>query len=212
MKTVESPGSHKAVDTASDSPFRKGSEPAIPNRSKSQVGRPPVLGDAALVARVRRLSDELGRLPRAGELIAAAGGCQRQRALAAIRTVRVAQARVDLASALSLPPAIERHLRALAVEWLGLAAEQLVEPQAVRVARAEESVSALEAQIEERRAVERLLRQQVEDGQQVLDALTDRFEQLRRAHGALQARHASVVAVAQERKRLLAAHQADGLA
>ena len=87
-------------------------------------GRPPVMDDAALQALARQMNSQLGRPPRADELIQEAGGCQRKRALAA-QLLRTELAQRAVRSQLLFPASIESHLRALMGEWIEHASAHL---------------------------------------------------------------------------------------
>lgn len=78
------------------------------DRSSSSAGRPPVLNDQALDDLVVLMHRNAGRLPRVDELIAEAGGCQRQRASKAIQRARANVAQRELLSVLRLPIELEQ--------------------------------------------------------------------------------------------------------
>lgn len=71
------------------------------------------MDDAALQALALQMNSQLGRPPKADELILEVGGCQRKRALAAIHNLRTEMAQRAVRSQLLFPVLIESHLRAL---------------------------------------------------------------------------------------------------
>nr|ART36998.1 D340 [uncultured bacterium] len=91
------------------------------------------LTDEDLIRLAEGLTDRLGRLPTGTELIDAAGGCQKQRALRALQSVRLKLAERDAAATLAIPPAIEAELRTLMARWISVAGQQL----SSRIARAQ---------------------------------------------------------------------------
>lgn len=142
------------------------------------------LTDEALDNLVRTLADRLGRLPTGAELIDAAGGCQKQRALRAIQTLRAKRAQQEVHSLLVLPPAIDAELRALMARWIGLAAQQLsdrhaqlqaqthsqLEESAIAAAELERESGSLRAQILDLQKVQRELISRTHSLQSKLDA------------------------------------------
>lgn len=112
---------------------------------QQHVGRPPVLDDVALQDLARRMNSQLGRPPKADELILEAGGCQRKRALAAIQNLRTEMAQRAVRSQLLFPAAIEGHLRALMGEWIELASAHLAQRHAEIVESQDERSEAAKA-------------------------------------------------------------------
>lgn len=182
---------------------RNGLEFRVLNGTESKAGRPPVLNDDELLMLARKLSDQAGRAPRADELITSAGGCQRKRALQAIRHIREEQAQRELASQLKLPTRIEQSLRGLMAQWLELAAAQLAAEHAERTAKLTQKEDAFIAQMEERREAEALLRQQLLDRERITAELTQRLTQLERDYAALNQSHIAIASIAEERKAML---------
>lgn len=182
---------------------RNGLEFRVLNGTKGTTGRPPVLTDPELAALALQLSVKTGRAPRIDELVQAAGGCQRKRALQAIRHIREDQAQRELASQLHLPPPIEQHLRALMGQWLELASTQLASRHAEVTAQLEKKEEAFLIQLEERRETESLLRQQVMDRDRIIGELTQRLTQLEKDYASLNQSHVAIASIAEERMKLL---------
>jgi hypothetical protein len=179
------------------------SEPDVPKRSEAKAGRPAVVSDSALLQLAGKLNTDLGRPPRADELIAAAGGCQKQRALAAIRELKLDLAERAVRSQLRFAPAIEHDLRALCHCWLDHAANQLAELHRDQLEQFETREKAQRAFIEEQQTLITDLREQVLDREQMLGELTQRLQDLQKTHLALQEQVIEARSVAAERLRLI---------
>lgn len=167
------------------------------------VGRPPVLDDAALQDLARRMNSQLGRPPKADELILEAGGCQRKRALAAIQNLRTEMAQRAVRSQLLFPAAIEGHLRALMGEWIELASTHLaqrhaeiVESQDERSEAAKAHADDLQHRLTETQASANTMGKRLEELIQQIHTLTSDRDQARAERDALK-----VVAV--ERQRVI---------
>ncbi len=107
------------------------------------------MDDAALQALARQMNSQLGRPPKADELILEAGGCQRKRALAAIQNLRTDLAQRAVRSQLLFPASIESHLRALMGEWIELASTHLAQRHAELVESLDERTEAAKAHADE---------------------------------------------------------------
>ena len=139
------------------------------------TGRPPVLDDEALDDLVEALRCRSGNLPSIDNLIAAAGGCQRQRASKALQRARSSAAQRELVSLLRLPTELEQLQRRWIHQWLEAAAAQLAEHHADLVNRYEQRIEALEALISEQREAMTTLRERQAD----LDRMTDELLRVR---------------------------------
>jgi hypothetical protein len=161
------------------------------------------LTDEALEARARTLADRLGRLPTGAELIESAGGCQKQRALRAIQTLRVKRAEQEVHALLVLPPAIDAELRAVMARWMGLAAQQLsdrhAQVQAQTDAELEQAASAAREVEQENES----LRTQILDLQKVQRELISRTHSLQSKLDAAVRDRDTSAALAIERQRVL---------
>ncbi|WP_428380988.1 hypothetical protein [Nevskia ramosa] len=167
------------------------------------TGRPPVLTDEQLAELARNLNTRLGRPPKAEELIAETGGCQRKRALTAIQTLRQELAVRSVRSQLMFPAAIETQLRGLVAEWLNLAAEHLAQRQAEfselqeeRAASAAAHVEELQSRIIDIGAAASSMRQRYDEQVAQIRQLTQDCEQARTQRDALQV-------IAHERQRVI---------
>ncbi len=103
----------------------RNSEPngTVPNGSKS--GRPPIMTDAELDACVAELAAVNRRLPSLDEIIAASGGCQRARAVAARKRQAQRVAESVVADHLAVPDHIHQRHLVLLREWVRLARESV---------------------------------------------------------------------------------------
>lgn len=184
----------------------------VPNGSESfgtipnspTRGRPPVLSDEQLLELAHALQSRLGRPPKSDELITAAGGCQRQRALTTLRTLAQSLARKSVRGQLVFPSSIEDGLRELMQRWMDAAAEQLAERHAEMVSACDEKANQLGAYVEELTTqIQRLADELRQVEAQRRDA-TDKAEQL--AAELIRAKDDSLrnATLADERARLLA--------
>lgn len=174
-------------------------------RSASQLasGRPPVMDDAALQALARQMNTQLGRPPKADELIREAGGCQRKRALAAIQSLRSELAQRSVRSQLLFPAAIESHLRALMGEWIDLASAHLaqrhaeiIESQDERSDAAKAHADDLQHRLIETQATANVMSKRLAEVNQLIQMLTAERDQARADCDALKV-------VAAERQRVI---------
>jgi protein involved in polysaccharide export with SLBB domain len=141
------------------------------DRSSSRAGRPPVLNDRALDDLVVLMHRKSGRLPRLDELIAEAGGCQRQRASKALQRARSGEAERELMDVLRLPAELEQLQRRWIEQWMQAAAGQLADRHADLVAKHDEQIEALEALISEQHRALTSLRDQRADLERMTDEL-----------------------------------------
>lgn len=161
------------------------------------------LTDAALDALALTLAEQLGRLPTGAELIEAAGGCQKQRALRAIHAARARRAEREVAGLLVLPPAIDTELRGMMSRWLGLAAQQLADRHAQHQSQTEAQLEAAATGAREVETDNESLRAQILDLQKVQRELISRTHSLQsKLESAVRERDTSA-AVAAERQRVL---------
>ena len=166
-------------------------------------GRPPVMDDAALQELARRMNSQLGRPPKADELIQEAGGCQRKRALAAIQNLRTELAQRAVRSQLLFPASIETHLRGLMSEWINHASAhlaqrhaELVEAQDERSDAAKAHADDLQARLTETQAAASIMGKRLGELTQQIQTLTADRDQARAERDALKV-------VATERQRVI---------
>ncbi|WP_370299211.1 hypothetical protein [Abyssibacter sp.] len=167
------------------------------------------MSDAELDRCVQALGQDLGRVPKLAEIIDAAGGCKRQRAVDARRrfaTDLVANAIDDWTD---LPPSIVMRHKRLMREWLALARDQITPWVDDVVAQSLETSTGLEARIAEQTV---LIEQQASE----IDALREERAALaRRLDEACaqlaEARRDSAVwqALAEERRQASTAEPTD---
>jgi hypothetical protein len=93
-------------------------------------GRPPVMHDGRLFDLATRMADKLGRAPKIEELIAEAGGCQRQRASRVLRRQREQMAARSVQSLIELPAELESEMRRWIDRWKAISAQQLASEHA----------------------------------------------------------------------------------
>lgn len=178
-----------------------GSEPF--GTGRALPGRIPVQSDEELAALADRLLAQHKRPPSIQELVDASGGCQRQRAVRTIQTLRRKQAEKSVRNRLVFDPGIEDEVKKLAARWLGLAANQLAVHQAgadeaheLAPRAADDKALELEARVRQESARVGLLEAEIELG----------FQRLRQLQTELD--HSKAIAQAQtalaaERQRLL---------
>lgn len=166
-------------------------------------GRPPVMDDAALQALARQMNSQLGRPPKADELIQEAGGCQRKRALAAIQNLRTELAQRAVRSQLLFPASIESHLRALMGEWIELASTHLAHRYAEIIESLDERSEAakahaddLQTRLTETQATASAMGKRVGELLQQIQTLTTDRDQARAERDALKV-------IATERQRVI---------
>jgi uncharacterized coiled-coil protein SlyX len=169
----------------------------------STVGRPPVVDDECLLRLAEKLSVELGRLPKADELISAAGGCQRSRALASIRALKLTMAEREVRSNMKLPAATEAALRSQMVTWLDLAANQLAQRHLEESERQERKCAAQAGLIEELQARVAALQECLTERDRAVSDMTSRCERAEATLASSESRRAEQEVLAAERGRLL---------
>lgn len=182
-----------------------GSEPTrVPNGSELRnSGRHPVMSDDDLLSLARTLFERVGRAPTASELMGAAGGCQKQRALRAIRVVSLEWAERAVRSQLVLPESFEHELRDLSRRWLTLAAEQLAEKHLDAERRADEKAATLGALVEELQARIQELEIQLESEREAQDKLRELNRQLAVRIAETEADLVRFQTLADERERVI---------
>jgi hypothetical protein len=163
------------------------------------------MSDEALEALARTLADRLRRLPTGAELIDAAGGCQKQRALRAIQTLRAKRAEQEVHALLVLPPAIDAELRALMARWMGLAAQQLSDRHAQVQAQTDAQLDQAASAAREVEQENESLRSQIIDLQKVQRELISRTHSLQSKLDAAVRDRDTAQALAVERERVMAA-------
>jgi hypothetical protein len=163
------------------------------------------LTDEALEAQARTLADRLGRLPTGAELIEVAGGCQKQRALRAIQSLRLKRAEQDVAAMLVMPPAVDAELRSLMSRWLGLAGQQLAGQLAQAQTETESQLQQAADAAAELEGVNESLRAQILDLQKVQRELISRVNSLQSKLDAACRDRDTATALAAERERVMAA-------
>lgn len=163
------------------------------------------LTDEALETLAGALSDRLGRLPTGPELIDAAGGCQKQRALRAIQSLRLKRAEQDVAAMLVMPPAVDAELRSLMSRWLGLAGQQLAGQLAQAQTQTELQLQQAADAAAELEGANEALRAQILDLQKVQRELISRVNSLQSKLEIACRDRDTATALAAERERVMAA-------
>lgn len=161
------------------------------------------LTDAALESLARTLADRLGRLPTGAELIDAAGGCQKQRALRAIQALRLKRAEQEVTAMLVLPPAVDAELRSLMSRWLGLAGQQLAGHLAQAQGHTELQLQHAADAAAELETANESLRTQILDLQKVQRELISRVNALQSKLDVACRDRDTATALAAERERVL---------
>lgn len=118
-----------------------------------------------------QLNTKLGRPPKADELIAAAGGCQRKRALATLKALKLDLSERAVRSVMLFPAAVEQALRAQMDTWMDLAANHLAARNLEESDRVEAQVATQSALIEELQGKVRLLQKQIADRERMVAEL-----------------------------------------
>lgn len=172
-------------------------EPAgtVPNGS----GRPAKTGDRALVDLVEGLFQQLGRLPTLDQIIEAAGGCQRSRAVAARRHVAQQIAQGTLEAQIQLPNAVELRHRKLLTEWLRLAREQIQPVLIQTVDDAQDKASAAELAAQDARGGMELAQARMAETLEEMQGLRKENDRLTQRVAQLSASEARWKARAEER-------------
>lgn len=214
MSTAEreatSPGN--AVGNRLEPGIRNGSQPcpgakagvdSAATGTAPRRGRRPVLDDQALDAAARGLRQDLGRMPTVDELVVTAGGCQRKRAVEALRGIRLEQARNQMSQELRLPSPIETALRELMARWLGLAADQLAERAAESMLDLEQARNRMQSEIEEYRLAHRDLRDRIRQLEGQISEQQAQLSSLGRLSETWRAERDAARITAEERGRLL---------
>lgn len=171
--------------------------------SEARTGRQPFLSDEALLEKARLLNQQHGRPPTAPELIDAAGGCQKQRALRCIQQLRVELAERAARSVLVLPKPLRDDLDAFAARVLDRAAEQLAEKQAQSDLDTERKVLAAREEVEQLTEQLSAVRIRLADTEHLHQELLAAQRQLRTELDEANGRAHRASAIAEERQRLL---------
>ena len=161
------------------------------------------LTDDELETLARTLADRLCRLPTGAELIDAAGGCQKQRALRTIQVLRLKRAERDVTAMLVMPPAVDAELRSLMSRWLGLAGQQLAGHLAQAQAQTESQLQQAADAAAELEGANEALRTQILDLQKVQRELISRVNSLQSKLEAACRDRDTATALAAERQRVL---------
>lgn len=127
------------------------------NRSESSDsvtgGRTPLLTDQELDQCVKALAQDLARMPKLDEIVEAAGGCQRKRAVEARRRLAESLSTQAIDDWTDLPPSIVSRHKRLLREWLALAREQITPWVDDVVAQSLDANAQLELRIAEQSAI-----------------------------------------------------------
>jgi uncharacterized protein YlxW (UPF0749 family) len=169
----------------------------------SGAGRPPVMNDEDLRRLADQLNTKLGRPPKAEELIAAAGGCQRKRALAALKALRLDLSQRAVRSGMLFPAAVEQALRAQMGTWLDLAASHLASRHLEESERVEAKLATQSALIEELQAKVRTLQEAIADREHMLNEFRVRAQAAESELVQAEAARSRAEVLAAERARLL---------
>ena len=165
------------------------------------TGRPAILDDEQLVELAGELNQRLGRPPRIEELIAAAGGCQRQRACRAIQALRERLAASAVRSMLVLPQDLEAEHRAWIDRWMNLAAQRLAGEHALLVERHDEKSQKAQDLIAEQHLVIKGLRESLADQQRIASELAQAVNDLNALASQLRGERDVALALAEDRLR-----------
>lgn len=187
--------------TPSSEPFRTDSK--ADNAVQFASGRPPVLDDTALQELARRMNSQLGRPPKADELIQEAGGCQRKRALAAIQILRLELAQRAVRSQLLFPPPIEAHLRALMAEWIDHAAAHLAQRHTEIIETHEERLEASSAHAEDLQNRLAELKEVASGSGKRMSQLADQVQVLTAERDQARKERDALAVIAAERQRVI---------
>lgn len=177
----------------------------VPNGSEPSLGtgRPPVMNDDELRHLADQLNSKHGRPPRAEELIAAAGGCQRKRALAAIKKLKLDLAQRAVRSRLVFHQDVEHALRAQMASWLDLASSHLAAQHLDESERTEAKLATQAALIEELQTKVRLLQEGIGDRERMVAEFRARAEAADASLARAQEAQVRAEVLAEERARIL---------
>lgn len=159
------------------------------------------MSDAELDRCVQTLGQDLGRVPKLAEIIDAAGGCKRQRAVDARRRFAADLAANAIEDWTDLPPSIVMRHKRLMREWLALARDQITPWVDDVVAQSLETSTGLEARIAEQGV---LIEQQAGELDKLRAenaALLQRLDESESQLAAAQREAAVWKALAEERRR-----------
>lgn len=211
-QTIDQKGSERRVPNPSERAVRNGLSDRIgldpslsgkvANRSGAN-GRPPVMDDQELLALARDLNQAQGRPPRAQELIDAAGGCQRQRAIRTIQRLRNELAAKAVRAQLTLPQDLEAELRGWIGRWIELAARQLAQRHADFELQSESKLTDARDLLAEQKERLSVLRSQLDEQRSLAQHNGQASETLRTENAALRSERDIALAISEERRRLL---------
>ncbi|HZR37945.1 MAG TPA: hypothetical protein VFA75_21415 [Nevskia sp.] len=136
-------------------------------------------------------------------MITEAGGCQRKRALTAIRNLKLSLAQRAAHSQLVFPPSIESGIRALIAQWLQQASEQLAAKQLEESERIDICQSAQRALIDEQYASIAALKQDLANRERMVAEFRRRIHDLEADVAAAREDGLRTATVAEERLRML---------
>lgn len=182
---------------------RNRSEPFGTVSSSSTSGRIPMKTDAELLDLAKRLNERLGRPPRTQELVGQAGGCQRQRAVRAIQTLRIEIAEKAVRSQLMIPAVLQDELKTVFARWLDCAATQLAEKHAEAEHKLEQRLDAANEAVFEKNDRIQHLQSQLADAEHLQQELLARSHQLQGSLTEITQERDQAVALARERQRVL---------
>lgn len=156
-----------------------------------------------MLSKARQLNQQHGRPPTAPELISAAGGCQKQRALRCIQQLRVELAEKAVRSILILPKPLRDDLDAFVGKVLDRAAEQLSEKHAQSDLDTERKLLAAREEVEQLAEQLAAVRARLADAEHLQQELLAAQRQLRAELDDANGRAHRASAIAEERQRLL---------
>lgn len=206
------------------SPERNRSEPPVPNGSKVgrsgksegaldpdsvstaarvAMGRPALIDDAHLLQLAREMYGKLGRLPKLDELIVGSGGCQRQRAVKALRSIREELAAKVVQDQLVLPHELEGELRRWIDRWLKHAGQQLAQAHVALTERHQQELESAQALVGDQQIAIRELRGSVADLQTLSSELIVRNRELSTECARLNTEKGIAEAIAEDRRRMI---------
>lgn len=156
------------------------SEPEVPNRSEPRPdsgGRPANVTDDELFEIGIRIYQRDGHVPRINDIITAAGGAQRARAVQARRQVADAVASGKAREWINTSPAVDLAVRRVLDEFLRISREQVQDRIAAvmsaadtKVLDAQDTVRSLATRVEELTAERQSLRQKLSEIQEAMSA------------------------------------------
>ena len=159
--------------------------------------------DAELLDVARKLSEQLGRVPKTQELVDQSGGCQRQRAVRTLQALRLELAESAVRSQLLIPAVLQDELKTIFARWLDCAATQLAEKHAEAEQKLDQRLEAAnDALMEKSERLDQLQVQFTALHQRQQDEAS-RAEQLQSQLAQLTQQRDEALAIATERQRIL---------